>query len=126
MFKFGTRSLKNLQGVHPDLVRVLEEAITASPYDFAITEGVRTVQRQKELVRAGKSTTMRSRHLTGHAVDIVVYIDGKVSWELKYYKIVTDHIKAVAKLNDVALEFGIDWKSFIDGPHIQLAWKSYP
>ena len=127
MYKFGQRSKNRLKGVHPDLVRVLDEAITASPHDFAITEGVRTLERQKELYAARKSTTMRSRHLTGHAVDIVVYDEaGKVTWDIDYYRRVTDHIKVVAKLCDVELEFGIDWKSFVDGPHIQLPWGTHP
>jgi peptidoglycan L-alanyl-D-glutamate endopeptidase CwlK len=126
MYSFSQKSIAKLQAVHPDLIKVMQEAISNAPYDFSITEGVRSLERQKELFAARKSTTMRSRHLTGHAVDIAVFVDGKVTWDLKYYKEVTDHIKVVAKLNDVPLEFGIDWKSFVDAPHVQLPWKQYP
>lgn len=124
-YQFGQKSLERLSTVHPDLQRVFKEAITDSPYDFSITEGVRSLERQKELVAAKKSTTMNSRHLTGKAVDIAVFVDGKITWDLKYYKTVTDHIKVVAKLNDVPIVCGIDWKSFIDGPHIELDRKFY-
>lgn len=125
-YQFGQKSLEKLSTVHPDLQRVFKEAITTSPYDFAISEGVRSLDRQKELVAQGKSKTLHSRHLTGKAVDIAVFVDGKLTWDLKYYKAVTDHIKAVAVLNDVPIVCGIDWKSFIDGPHIELDRKFYP
>lgn len=124
--KLSPRSLEKLKGVKEPLVKVLSEAIERSPYDFIITEGVRALERQKELVAQGKSKTMHSRHLTGHAVDIAVLVEGKVTWDLKYYKTVTDHIKAVAKLQDVPCVFGIDWVGFVDGPHIQLDQKYYP
>lgn len=126
MYSFGSKSKERLKGVHPRLVQVMEEAIKSSPLDFSITEGVRTIEKQKELFSSGKSQTMRSRHLTGHAVDIAVLVDGKVTWDIAKYRIVTDHIKTVAKQLKIPLEFGIDWVSFIDGPHIQLPWKEYP
>jgi peptidoglycan L-alanyl-D-glutamate endopeptidase CwlK len=124
-FSFGTRSKERLSGVHPDLVKVMEEAIKESPLDFSITEGLRTKERQQELFSAGKSQTMNSRHLTGKAVDIAVLVDGKVTWDLKYYRIVTDHIKKVAKQLDIPIVCGIDWTSFVDGPHIELHRAKY-
>lgn len=126
MYSFGSKSKERLKGVHPQIVRLMEEAIKASPLDFSITEGVRSLERQKELFSSGKSQTMRSRHLTGHAVDIGVLVDGKITWELPKYRIVTDHIKTVAKKLGIPVEFGIDWTSFVDGPHIQLPWATYP
>jgi peptidoglycan L-alanyl-D-glutamate endopeptidase CwlK len=125
MFNFGERSLKNLQGVHHDLVMLMEESIKDSPYDFAITEGVRSPERQRELYAQGKSLTLMSRHLTGKAVDIMVYVDGKGTWELKYYKVVTDHIKVKAKELDVEIICGIDWRSLVDGPHVELSKNKY-
>jgi peptidoglycan L-alanyl-D-glutamate endopeptidase CwlK len=125
-YQFGQKSLEKLATVHPDLQRVFKEAITNSPYDFTITEGVRSLERQKELVAAKKSTTMNSRHLKGLAVDIAVFVDGKLSWDMKYYKAVADHIKAVAVLNDVPLIWGGDWITFKDGPHFELDRKTYP
>lgn len=125
-YQFGQKSLEKLATVHPDLQRVFKEAITNSPYDFSITEGVRSLERQKELVAAGKSKTLHSRHLTGKAVDIAVFVDGKVTWDAKYYKEVFEHISAVAKLNDVPLVWGGSWKTFIDMPHYELDRKFYP
>lgn len=125
-YQFGQKSLDKLSSVHPDLQRVFKEAITASPYDFSVTEGVRSLERQKELVAAKKSTTMNSRHLTGKAVDIAVFVDGKLTWDAKYYKVVFEHINAVAKLNNVPLVWGGSWKTFIDMPHYELDRKFYP
>lgn len=119
-FRFSKRSLDNLVGVEPSLVKVVRKALEGSPLDFGISEGVRTLERQKELVAAGKSRTMNSRHLTGHAVDFFVLVDGKVTWEFKYYKEVADAFKKAAEELGVEIEWGGDWKSFKDGPHIQL------
>jgi peptidoglycan L-alanyl-D-glutamate endopeptidase CwlK len=125
-YKFSAKSLERLSGVHPKLVQVMEEAIKSSPLDFSIAQGLRTLEQQKALFESGKSKTMRSRHLTGHAVDIAVFVDGTITWELNKYRVVTDHIKTVAKRLGIPIECGIDWTSFIDGPHIQLPWSSYP
>ena len=125
-FSFGTRSKERLQGVHPDLVKVLEEAIKESPLDFSITEGLRTKERQKALFDAGKSQTMNSRHLTGKAVDIAVIKDGEVTWDFKFYQLVADHIKKVAKELQIDIVWGGDWQSFKDGPHFELHRSVYP
>jgi peptidoglycan L-alanyl-D-glutamate endopeptidase CwlK len=63
---------------------------------------------------------MNSRHITGHAVDIAVYVDGQITWDFQYYKVVAEHVKAVAKELKVDIEWGGDWKSLVDGPHFQL------
>ncbi len=120
MFKFSKRSRDKFKGVHPDLVKVAEKALELTPYDFGISEGVRTFERQKELVEAGKSRTMYSRHLTGQAIDFFVLVNGEVTWEFKYYKEVADAFKRAANELGIAIEWGGDWKSFLDGPHIQL------
>ena len=126
MFSFGPKSKERLSGVHPDLVRVIEEAIKESPYDFSITQGLRTLEQQQALFNAGKSKTLRSRHLTGHAVDIAVIDNGTVTWDFDKYKVVADHIKDVAKLNDVPINWGGDWVTFKDGPHFELNKSVYP
>ena len=126
MYKFGAKSQEKLSTVHPDLQKLFVAAITASPLDFSITEGIRSLERQKELVAAKKSTTMNSRHLTGKAVDIAVFVDGKVTWDAKYYKVVSDHIKQVAVKLGIAIKWGGDWTSFKDGPHFELDSKVYP
>lgn len=125
-FALSRASLAKLKGVHPDLVRVVKRAITMTPIDFSISCGLRTLAEQRLLVRTGKSTTLRSRHLTGHAIDFVALPNGKVSWEFKHYRQIAAAFKAAAKLEKVPIEWGGDWKSFIDGPHIQLPWKQYP
>jgi len=124
-FSFGNRSKERLIGVHPDLVKVIEEAIKESPLDFSITEGLRTKERQKELFDAGKSQTMNSRHLTGKAVDIAVIKDGEVTWDFQYYQLVADHIKKIAKDMKIDIVWGGSWQSFKDGVHFELHRSVY-
>ena len=124
-FRFSSRSRRNLQGVHNDLVRVVELALDLSEVDFTVIEGVRTLERQRELVRKGASRTMRSRHLTGHAVDLAPYIGGQIRWDWPpFYKIETA-MKAAAEELGIPVEWGGDW-TFKDGPHWQLPWREYP
>ena len=120
MFSFSKASLDKMNGVNSKLVILMKEAIKNSPYDFKITEGLRTVERQKELVKTGKSKTMNSYHLKGKAVDIAVLINNKVTWDFKYYKEVANHIKEVAKKLGYIITWGGDWKTFKDGPHFQI------
>ena len=124
-FSFGTKSSERLSQVHPDLQRVFNEAIKDSPLDFSITEGLRTKERQKALFDAGKSQTMNSRHITGHAIDIAVIYDGEVTWDAKYYIPVIDHIKKIAKSMDIPIVSGGDWITFKDYPHIELHRSKY-
>lgn len=123
---FSRRSETNLAGVHPDLVRVMRRALELSEVDFMITEGFRTKQRQEALLREGKSKTMRSRHLTGHAVDVAAWIDGKISWNWPHYEVIAQAIKQAGAELGVPVEWGGDWKSFKDGPHFQLPKSTYP
>lgn len=95
-FGLSKRSLDRLQGVHPRLVAVVKEASALTPVDFMITEGVRTKVRQAALVRAGASRTMASRHLTGHAVDVVALVDGEVRWDWPLYPRIAAAFKAAA------------------------------
>ena len=125
-FVLGKTSLARLEGVHPDLVRVVKRAIALTPVDFRVTEGLRSIERQRELVKAGASKTMNSRHLTGHAVDVVALLEGKVRWDWPLYDRIAKAFKAAAKAEGVPLEWGGDWPRFRDGPHFQLPWKQYP
>lgn len=121
------RDRRRLAGVHPDIVRVVERAAREGGVRFIVTEGLRTMDRQSELVRAGKSQTMRSRHLTGHAVDLAVLDDaGAARWDKPAYVTLAAAVKAAAKAEGVTLEWGGDWKAFFDGPHFQLPWATYP
>lgn len=85
-FRFSQRSEKNLAGVKPQLVAVVRRALALSDVDFGITEGLRTKERQKQLVAEGKSQTMNSRHLTGDAVDVVAYVGSTISWDWPLYE----------------------------------------
>ena len=125
-FYLGKRSLSRLEGVHEDLARVVKLAIRHTTVDFTVTEGLRSLERQKELVAAGFSKTMNSRHLTGHAVDLAALLNGKVTWDWPpYYKIAKAMKEAGEELH-VPIEWGGDWRSFKDGPHFQLPFKEYP
>tara|TARA_R100000742_G_C4273378_1_gene92911 strand:- start:755 stop:1159 length:405 start_codon:yes stop_codon:yes gene_type:complete len=131
-FGLSKRSLGNLEGVHEDLCAVMKASITDSPHDFIIIEGLRSLQRQKKLVADGASTTLRSRHITGHAIDFVAWVDhdgdGKkeISWHWGYYNTIADHMKKVAQGLDIEIDCGADWKKFPDGPHVQLSRQKYP
>jgi peptidoglycan L-alanyl-D-glutamate endopeptidase CwlK len=124
-FQFGMRSLNNLKGVHPDLVKVMERGLELSPIDFTITEGLRTKERQADLVKAGASKTMNSRHLTGHAVDIAPMLDGKVRWDWELFRLIAPAIKQAAAELNVPIVWGGDWRTFKDGPHFELDRKHY-
>lgn len=115
-----------MEGVHDELVDVMYVALTRTPVDFMVIEGLRTTRRQRELYTAGKSKTMNSRHLTGHALDLVPIIDGRISWDWKDFYKLEPAIKDVAHSIGVPIEWGGDWKSFPDAPHWQLPWKEYP
>lgn len=123
MFVLSQKSLSKLKGVHPDLVAVVKRAIQVTKQDFMVIEGLRSLERQEKLVASGASQTMNSRHLTGHAVDVVPY---PLSWDWPLYYPIADAMKQAATELDVDLEWGGDWRSFKDGPHWQLSWKSYP
>jgi peptidoglycan L-alanyl-D-glutamate endopeptidase CwlK len=125
-FQLGQRSLDRLQGVHPDLVKVVKRAIEITEVDFTVLEGLRTTARQQELVRAGASKTMKSRHLTGHAVDLGAFVAGAVRWDWPLYHKIAAAMKQAAKDVGVPIEWGGDWRTFKDGPHYQLPWKQYP
>lgn len=127
-FVLNARSEKNLAGVHADLVRVVRRAAETCPSDisFVVTEGLRNEKRQAELKAAGASTTMKSRHLTGHAIDAAVIVGTEVRWDFPLYARLGVLMKAAAAELGVAMEWGGDWTKLRDGPHFQLAWKAYP
>ena len=126
MYKLGDRSRVKLRGVHPDLVKVVERAIEITLIDFTVLEGLRTPSRQQALVDAGASQTMKSRHLTGHAVDIGAWVDNQVDWSWPLYEKLAATMKEAARQVGVPIEAGADWVKFRDGPHFQLPWKDYP
>ena len=126
MYVLSKKSLDRLTGVHPDLVRIVKRAIEITTVDFAVLEGVRSKARQEQLVTAGASQTMNSRHLTGHAVDLGAYVSGSVRWDWPLYYKIADAVKQAAAELGVPIEWGGDWRTFKDGPHFQLPHKEYP
>lgn len=117
---FSERSNSKLEGVDERLIRVATLALQLSPVDFGITEGVRTLERQKELVKAGASRTLRSKHLEGKAIDVVAYVGGKVAWDWPLYEKIAKAFKQAADELDVKITWGGNWATFKDGPHFQL------
>ena len=148
-FKLSKRSLGKLEGVKPELVEVVKRAIELTTIDFGVIEGVRTEERQKELVAKGASKTMKSKHLEGNAVDLMVYVDGRGCWELNLYDEVADAMRQAAIEEGVPIRWGCAWhidniedfdgtmesamneyidlrrsqgkRPFLDGPHFELA-----
>ena len=134
MRSWSARSLASMKGIHPDLRAVLDRALHDSPHDFVVTEGLRTLERQRELVRIGASTTMNSRHLTGHAVDLYAWVDinrdGKVVFEEmaspRLLAAIAKSIKSAAMTEDVPIVWGGSWRTFKDLPHFELDRRTYP
>jgi peptidoglycan L-alanyl-D-glutamate endopeptidase CwlK len=113
-FKLSKRSLDKLKGVHPKLVTVVKKAITYTTVDFGVTCGMRLLEEQERLVAAGRSQTMASKHLLqadgySHAVDLVAYVDGEVTWELNVYDNICDAMAKAADEEGVAIKWGAAW-----------------
>ena len=151
-FKLVTKSLQRLDGVHPDLVRVVKRAIELSTVDFGVIEGLRTQERQAELFAQKATKTMNSRHITGHAVDLAPFIGGQPRWDWPLFYPLADAVKKAAIELKVPIVWGGVWdkqiselgdmekavenyvarrkkaghKAFIDGPHVELDRRYYP
>lgn len=136
MYSFSQRSKNNLLFIHPDLVKVMNEAIKNSPIDFIITDGIRSTEEQRKLYNQGRTTpgkivtnadgvNNKSNHQVksdgyGHAVDLYPFYNGSAQLnDVKSLKVIADHIKSVAKQLGVAIQWGGDWK-FKDYPHFEL------
>ena len=127
--KLNTASEARLRGVHPDLVRVVRRCAAdwADPETgFIVTCGLRTIEEQRLLYQKGATRTMRSRHLTGHAVDLAATVQGQVRWDWPLYTKLSKAMKVAAKAEKVPIEWGGGWATFKDGPHYQLPVSKYP
>lgn len=124
--KLSMSSEKKLVGVHPDLVKIIRQAAADTTLEFIVTEGLRTTARQQELVKSGASQTMKSRHLTGHAVDLAVMVGTEARWDWPLYTNLALIVTKAAETCGLPIECGAFWKKFPDGPHVQLPWKEYP
>ncbi|MGZ9893016.1 M15 family metallopeptidase [Bordetella bronchiseptica] len=130
-FILSQRSLMRLEGVHPRLVDIVKLAIERTAVDFMVVEGLRTPERQRELVAQGKSQTLNGLHLRqadgwGHAVDLAPLVGGAIPWEEKdQFRRLADVMKACAGELSTPIEWGGDFRSFYDGPHFQLprGWR---
>ena len=125
-FTFSPRSYRNLLGVRPELIAVATLALAKTDLDFVVTEGLRSLQRQRELVKEGASRTLHSRHLTGHAIDVAALSGGKIIWDWPAFERLAVAFKAAAAELGIALVWGGDWQGFRDGPHFELSRKVYP
>jgi len=108
-FKLSQRSLDNLEGVDERLAAVVKQAITTTKIDFGVICGLRTIEMQKKLVAKGASKTMKSKHITGHAVDLMAYVGGRGSWEHNLYDDIGDAMKEAADTLGVQLRWGAAW-----------------
>tara|TARA_S200002703_G_scaffold32572_2_gene28386 strand:+ start:1227 stop:1694 length:468 start_codon:yes stop_codon:yes gene_type:complete len=113
-FNLSSRSRSRLEGVHPDLSAVVHRAIELTKVDFGVTQGVRTLAQQEANVAAGKSQTMKSKHLIqddgySHAVDVVAYVGPDVSWELNLYDDICDAFAQAAREMEVPIKWGAAW-----------------
>tara|TARA_B100002019_G_scaffold291488_1_gene311775 strand:+ start:251 stop:706 length:456 start_codon:yes stop_codon:yes gene_type:complete len=148
-FKLSERSLARLEGVEDSMRAVTELAIEYTKIDFGVTCGLRTIEEQRELVEAGASQTMNSKHIPGLAVDVVAYIGPRVSWEVNLYDDIADAFKIAAIELGTGIRWGAAWhipdirewngtmeeamnsyvdtrrkegkRPFIDAPHFELS-----
>lgn len=131
-YALSARSRAKLEPVHPHLRRVVELAITTTVVDFSVVEGIRTLAKQREYFLKGKSQTMRSRHLPGtggfsHAVDLAPWLNGTIDWVSPFgWEAIAQAMKAAAHALNIPIEWGGDWRTFVDRPHWQLPWETYP
>lgn len=149
--KLNSASLARLQGVHPDLVKVVKRCASdwADPdTGFIVTCGVRTIEEQRVLFAKKATRTMSSRHIPGrngwsHAVDLAPVVRGQVRWDWPLFLKLADAMKAAARNEDkTPIRWGGSWsllstlrspitasvlsKTFPDGPHFELPRDLYP
>jgi peptidoglycan L-alanyl-D-glutamate endopeptidase CwlK len=108
-YALSGRSIARLHGVDEDLVKVVKRAIEITGVDFGVIQGLRTVEEQKKLVAKGASKTMKSKHLTGDAVDLSAYIGKRLSWEITLYDDIADAMKIAAIELGVSIRWGAAW-----------------
>ena len=130
-FKLSQRSLDNLDGVDERLVGVVNRAISITKVDFGVVCGLRTEAEQEALVASGASRTMKSKHLTGDAVDLLAYVGSRASWELNLYDDIADAMAESALSLGVSLRWGAAWTVpdiadwFTRGKTMEAAMNSY-
>ncbi|MCS3505459.1 M15 family metallopeptidase [Achromobacter sp. JUb104] len=153
VFVLSAGSKKELLRVHEALVSIVEKAVQLSVQEFAVHDGIRTIAEQQQMVQRGASQTLDSRHVSGHAVDLVPYINGKLRWEWPPIYLIADAMRIGAQELKIPLRWGGAWdvdftnstelpedlvanyvarrkkqglSAFIDGPHFELQRSQYP
>lgn len=142
-YKLSERSLKSLEGVDPNLVKIVKRAIEITEQDFIVIEGLRT--KEQMMINYGKGRTasqlavhgipasyakpkeakvtwlnnpFASNHAKGKAVDIV---PNPVDWNsIAKFKKINEAMQAAAKELGIKLSYGGDWTKK-DYPHWELA-----
>ena len=113
-YRLGTLSQSRLTNVQVDLARCVRKAIELTEQDFQVFEGLRDIERQRELVARGASRTLDSYHLgdkygQSHAVDLVPFIAGKVQWQDAPCLVVARAMHRAAKMLMVPVTWGAVW-----------------
>jgi len=124
--KFDSRSQRNLLGVHPALVAVVERASELTAVPFVVIEGVRSKARQAELVKKGASQTLQGRHIHGFAVDLAATAGDEIRWDWPLYFKIADAMQRAADELNTPVIWGGSWRKFKDGPHFELPRTTYP
>tara|TARA_R100000458_G_C8268553_1_gene243380 strand:+ start:903 stop:1286 length:384 start_codon:yes stop_codon:yes gene_type:complete len=124
MPRFGKRSRERLKGVDSRIVNVLNELIKIM--DVTIIEGVRSAERQEELLKKGATKVKYSKHMEGKAVDLAPY---PIDWENRDgFHYMGGMIRGIAKQLNIPIRWGGDWDSdgdvkdngFDDLVHIEI------
>ena len=124
-YKLGKKSLSNLKGVHPDLVKVVNRAIQLTECDFTVTEGLRTKATQALYVKQGKSQTMNSKHLDGLAVDLAAWVNGTLNWNFDYYFKIADAVRKASIELGMKVKWGGAWRYLNDYDSSKKAYDAY-
>lgn len=114
-YKFGERSLEEMVGVRPRLIWTIKFALEICQVDFGVYDGKRTQGEQAEFVRTGVSKTLKSKHLTGEAVDLVPYINGQYRWEVRPMCLIARAMQISADKHDVNILWGGVWDRALRG-----------
>lgn len=124
-FKLSKKSLSKLEGVDPQLVKVIKRAIEVTEVDFTITEGLRTKITQALYVKQGKSQTMNSKHLEGLAVDLAAWVNGTINWNFDYYFKIADAVRKASIELGIKVKWGGSWCYLNDYDSSKKAYDAY-
>ncbi|ATS94012.1 putative endolysin [Pectobacterium phage DU_PP_V] len=134
-FRFGSRSLAQLDTVKPQLKELAIQVLSVSPIDFTVIQGKRTLSQSQQNVANGTSflkDPSKSKHITGDAIDFAPFINGKINWDdLEAFWTIAKIFKQEAEKMGIPIKLGADWngsgdykdeikRGTFDGGHIEL------